>query len=190
MKNSKKKQSYSDLPFIDGKRIFLRGLLESDLEEDYLNWLNDAEVCMGNSHHLFPYNESMGRSFILEKGSSSNELVLAIVLKKNNHHIGNIALQAIHHVNRSAEFSILIGEKECWGKGYASEAGQLICTHGFNTLNLHRISCGTYKNNIGMQKLAESLGMLSEGVRRKAVFSDGEYIDILEYGVLKDEFCS
>ena len=42
--------------------------------------------------------------------------------------------------------------------------------------------------NVAMQKLAEYLGMVLEGRRRQAAFKDGLWLDIVEYGVLLDEY--
>jgi RimJ/RimL family protein N-acetyltransferase len=64
------------------------------------------------------------------------------------------------------------------------EAGKLIIEHGFKSLNLHRIYCGTSSQNVGMQKLAEKLEMIKEGIRKEALFNSGIYSDIIEYGIL------
>ena len=111
-------------------------------------------------------------------------LVLAVVLRDGDRHIGNISLQSIDPISRSAEFAIVMGDKATWGKGYGEEAGALIVAHGFRALNLHRIYCGTFESNQGMRKLAERLGMREEGRRRDAAFKDGEFVDVIEYGVL------
>jgi RimJ/RimL family protein N-acetyltransferase len=58
--------------------------------------------------------------------------------------------------------------------------------HGFKVLNLHRIHCGTASNNQGMQKLAEKLGMQKEGIRRDALFKNGKYFDVVEYGIIAE----
>lgn len=173
--------------FLEGKRLYLRGLEESDANGNYPLWLNSESVCKGNSHHVYPYSREDAVLYIRSVQGSRSNLVLAIVLKSQQH-IGNIALQSINHVNRSAELSILVGEMDAWGQGYAKEAASLICYHGFASLNLHRISCGTFATNIGMQKVAESLGMSKEGVRRKMIYKNGDYHDVFEYGVLRDEF--
>jgi RimJ/RimL family protein N-acetyltransferase len=39
-----------------------------------------------------------------------------------------------------------------------------------------------------MQRLANQLGMVEEGRRRHHLFLEGQWVDMLEYGVLKDEF--
>jgi ribosomal-protein-alanine N-acetyltransferase len=175
-------------PFLVGENIYLRPLDLNDLRGNYINWLNDSEVCKYNSHHFFPYTALNAEEFIKQAYHRKNKLILAIILKRKNIHIGNISLQNIHYINRNAEFAILIGEKQFWGKGYAKEASFLVIKHGFEELNLHRIYCGTTSENIPMQRLTQYLGMKREGSRREAFFKHGRFIDILEFGILKDEF--
>jgi RimJ/RimL family protein N-acetyltransferase len=158
------------------------------LEGNYIQWLNDEDVCKYNSHHVFPYQRENAVSYIKGVVNSQTALVLAIILQKGDTHIGNVALQDINYISRSAEFTIILGEKKYWGKGYAKESSLLITRHGFLALNLHRIYCGTSSENKGMQRLAACLGMSEEGRRRDALYKDGRYVDIIEYGVLRDEF--
>lgn len=175
-------------PFLSGKSIYLRPLEEKDIEGNYVKWLNDPEVCRYNSHHVFPYTYEGARDYIKTVSKSPSAVVLAIVLKENDIHIGNISLQDINYINRSAEFAIIIGEKKYWGMGYSKEAARLIVAHGFQELNLHRVYCGTSAKNIPMQKLAVFLGMKEEGLRREAMFKHKRFVDIMEYGLLSREF--
>ena len=174
--------------FLIGTRLYLRALAESDADGPYPGWFNDAEVCNGNSHHVFPYPREAALEYIRDAVKTRGALILAIVLREGDCHIGNIALQDIHPVNRSAELSIVIGERDAWGSGFAYEAAALLVAHGFTTLNLQRIGCGTFSENTAMQKLARRLGMQEEGRRRQAVFKDGRYVDVVEFGLLRDEF--
>ena len=91
-------------------------------------------------------------------------------------------------MNRSAEFAIILGDKEYWGKGIGKEASSLIVKHGFEQMNLHRIYCGTSEENIAMQKLAASLGFKEEGRSRQEMFKNGSFKDVIRYGLLSDEF--
>ena len=174
--------------FLSGERLLLRPLVEADADGPYVAWFNDAEVCRGNSHHVFPYTREQALGYIRQSAQSREMLVLAMVLKGDQRHIGNITLQGIHSLNRSAEFAIVIGDKTTWGKGYGYEAAALLFEHAFQTLNLRRIACGTFRDNEGMIKLAAALGMKQEGVRRQAVFKEGQYQDVIEYGLLREEF--
>lgn len=174
--------------FIEGKNVALRGLQESDLEGDYVEWLNDPEVCKYNSHGKFPYLKEQAQKYIQSTINSKNILVLAMVDKKTKKHIGNIALQSINWIDRSAEYAILLGDKKSWGKGFSKEASDLLLKHGFLQLGLNRIYCGTSEKNKAMQALAKFMKMKKEGVRRKAIFKEGQFLDVYEYGVLKNEY--
>ncbi|WP_196008112.1 GNAT family N-acetyltransferase [Clostridium tyrobutyricum] len=174
-----------DRIFIEGQNIYLRNLKKEDIYENYIHWFDDEQVCRTNSHHRFPNSEQDMIKYIENTSNSNFQLVLGIINKKNEIHIGNVSLQNINYINRSAEFAIIIGEKEYWGKGYGKECGKLIIEHGFSELNLNRVYCGTFSENIGMQKLAEKLGFNKEGIRCEAEFKNGKYVDIIEFGLLK-----
>lgn len=175
-------------PFLTGKAIYLRGLEEEDINGNYFQWFNDQQVCQFNSHGLFPNNLKRMKSYLDHIQGSRDILVLGIFDMKNDTHIGNISLQNIDWVSRNAEYAIIIGEKSYWGKGVAKEASDLILTHGFVALNLERIYCGTAEDNIGMQKLARYMGMQEEGVRRKAFYKNGRFKNLIEYGLLREEY--
>ncbi len=175
-------------PFLVGERIILRALCDADADGPYLEWFNDAEVCRGNSHHVFPYTQELARRFIQRARESREDLTLAIVMKDMTRHVGNIALQQIHPVYHSAEFAIVLGDRSVWGQGIATEAAVLLLAHGFEALNLHRVACGTFEDNLAMKALALRLGMKEEGRRREAAFKDGKYLDLIEYGVLAEEW--
>ena len=174
--------------FLTGPRVYLRPLRESDVDGPYLDWLNDELVCRGNSHHVFPYSREQALDFVRHATTNQQELVLAVVLRETDAHIGNVALSRIHPRNQAAEFSILMGDSRQWGQGFGLEAGRLLLEHGFTALNLERIGCGTFGTNEAMQKLAIALGMKQEGIRRAAVWKDGRRLDVVEYGILREEF--
>lgn len=174
-------------PFIEGTTVDLRPLLRQDIEGEYINWLNDAEVNAHNGHHVYPYNRELALQYIAGTADQRENLVLAVVTKAGLH-IGNVSLQNIDPIHRSAEFAILLGDKNYWGRGIGEEVARLILHHGFTVLNLHRIYCGTIASNEAMQKLAQKLGMREEGRRRESFFKEGSYIDVVEYGLLEKEF--
>lgn len=171
--------------FLIGENLYLRGLRPSDADGGYPSWFNDPEVCRYNSHHVFPYNRQKALEYIEYTQRTRDALVLAVVIKKDDRHIGNVSLQDISYINRTADFAVIIGEKECWGRGYSKEAARMIIDHGFSSLNLHRISCGTTEDNLPMQKLALAMGFKQEGIRKQAVFKNNRYLDIVEFGLLK-----
>jgi RimJ/RimL family protein N-acetyltransferase len=175
-------------PFLIGETVYLRLIQEEDVTEAYRSWFNDPEVCQFNEHHRFPMDRARMQEYFEVVIKPRNDLVLAICDKQIDAHIGNISLQSIDRTSRHAEYAIVIGNKNFWGKGIAKEASKLIIKHGFSELNLHRIYCGTSSANVGMQKVATSLGFKQEGVSREALWKDREYQDIIQYGLLASEY--
>lgn len=176
------------IPFLLGERVYLRPLCDEDISGGYPLWFNSASVCAGNSHHVYPYTEAEGMEYIRYASATKTDLILAIIAGSMEVHIGNVALQNIHPIYRSADFAIVIGEDRYWGKGYGYEAASLIINHGFMELGLLRIACATLDNNHGMQKLAVKLGMRLEGTRVAAAYKSGEFLNVVEFGILREEW--
>ena len=173
--------------FLEGDNIYLRPLELKDVEGNYIKWLNDEDVVKYNSHGRFPLNSQRLKGYVTMTKDSNNCVVLAIIHKKEEVHIGNISLQSINWVDSNAEISFVLGEKSFWAKGIMFEAGKLLINHAFNKLNLHRIYCGTSSQNIGMQKLALKLGMLKEGERKESIYKNGKFYSIFEYGIINNK---
>ncbi len=177
-----------NLPVLKGKNIYLRALSLKDAKGNYPHWLNDPEVTKYNSHGETCYTQKMAEEYIAMVAESDSYHVFAIIQNETDTHIGNISLQALDSKARNAEFAILIGKSSVYAQGIGEEAGRLLLTYGFSGLKLHRIYCGTSSENIGMQKLALKLGMKQEGIRRDALTKNGKFADIIEYGILEDEY--
>lgn len=173
--------------FLIGERVVLRPLREADVDGPYPGWFNDADTCAANSHHVWPYTREQALEYIRSVRQSRTDLVLAIEDSASGLHIGNVSLLSIHPVYRSAELAIVVGERDYRGRGYGREASALLVGHGFQAMNLRRIYCGTF-GQPAATGWAVSLGMREEGRRRSAAFKDGRWIDVVEYGLLAEEY--
>jgi len=171
-------------PFLQGNDIYLRALCKEDETQEYTDWLNNSQTCLYNSHHRFANTLSKTKEYIEYASSSRDNLILAICENKTGKHIGNVALQNINLIDSQAEFAILVGESSNHAKGVGTQAGKLIINHGFSAINLHRIYCGTSSQNIPMQKLAKKLNFIQEGINKDALFKNGNYVDIISYGLI------
>ena len=169
---------------LQGKTIYLRPLELIDADGNYPNWFNDPVVCKYNSHGDVLYTKEMAIEYINAVNAIETTKVFSICDVFSNTHIGNISLQSISTKNKSAEFAIIIGEKNFFGKGIGYEAGELILEYGFKKLNLHRIYCGTSQYNIPMQKLSLSLGMKAEGISVDAMIKNNLFIDMYRYAII------
>ena len=104
--------------------------------------------------------------------------------------IGGVDLQAIDQVNRTAELGIMIGDTESRGKGYGTEAVQLMCDWGFNAMGLNSIMLLTFAFNIAGQKAYTKAGFREFGRRRNVRWFAGQYWDDIYYDILAEEFDS
>ncbi|HBS47702.1 TPA: N-acetyltransferase [Candidatus Dependentiae bacterium] len=173
-------------PFLIGKNIYLSPLTKEDVNPEYVNWLNDFEVCKYNSHSIIPNNLRKTFEYVEDVEKSQTKIVFAIKWKENDKHIGNVLLQQIDWISRSAEIAILIGDKDYWNKGVGTECYNLLINYGFNSLNLNRISSGQFTENKSMIRICEKVGMEKEGILRKVFYKNGGYVDIVIYAIIKE----
>ena len=164
----------------------VRALAESDLDGPYPSWFEDQDVTLHSSHGKFFRTLEYFREYI--RNQYKDDRVVWAISHVDDGHIGNIALQEISMLNRTAELAILLGDKRHWGLGVGRLAGKQLLAHAFEKLNLERVYCGTAATNAGMKRLAESLGMTLEGTRRAHLFLGGRRVDVLDYGILRAEF--
>ena len=60
--------------------------------------------------------------FIHNQYNSPNNILFGIFVKDTNEHIGNIKIGPINFTYLRTELGIIIGEKNFWKKGFASES--------------------------------------------------------------------
>lgn len=163
---------------------------EDAQDKKYKSWFHNENVTKHNSHGLFPQTEADMKSFL--DGLGTERIVWKILVKDSVwqsegihpvNWIGNCSLQSFNWINRSAELAIIIGVPGQWGNGIGEQSCRIMLHHGFNKLNLHRIWTGTAATNIGMQKVAHKIGMVEEGRFKDGMFLDGDYVDVVCYGI-------
>lgn len=174
--------------FLKGKKLYLRSINEKDLEGKYFDWFNDYEVTRYMESGFFPNSQENMQEYLRCVGRNSNNVLLGIIDLKTGTHVGNVRLGPINWIHRTSYLGIIIGEKNFWGKGYATEAIKLVVEYGFNRLNLHKISAGVNASNVASLKAFEKNGFLIEGQRREELFVDGNYCDAMILGLNSKDF--
>ena len=91
--------------------------------------------------------------------------------------IGKTGLSAINHMHRTAELGIVIGEPDCRGKGYGTEATRLLLDYAFTTLGLHNVFLRVYAYNAPAIRAYEKAGFREIGRRRQAHRIGGQAFD-------------
>jgi ribosomal-protein-alanine N-acetyltransferase len=171
--------------FLEGEKVILRPLVETDITDTYLSWLNDEEVTMYMESGVFQNNMTGLKSFYDCISKSKNDVMFAIMAGKK--HIGNIKLGSINWVHRFADLGIMIGDKESWGKGYGTEACSLLVNYAFKKLNLHKVWLGVYANHEKAIQAYITAGFKIEGRMEKMYNFNGNYVDKVLMGITKEE---
>ena len=78
--------------------------------------------------------------------------------------------------------------RDCWGQGYATEAGAALLRLGFAELRLHRIFAQCHPANTGSARVMQRLGMRYEGCLREVEWNRGGWWDMLQYAILDHEW--
>jgi RimJ/RimL family protein N-acetyltransferase len=104
--------------------------------------------------------------------------------------IGVTGLRDISATQRSATLGICIGEKDCWGKGYGTEATILLLDYGFSVLGLHNVMLDTFSYNERAIRAYRRAGFREFGRRREAARLGTHVFDVVYMDCLASEFTS
>ena len=121
---------------------------------------------------------------------SRNLYHFMIRAKADDRLIGIAAVQRIEWANGNAFLRLGIGAAEDRGKGYGTQALQMLLRFAFAELNLFRVSAMVPEYNETAIALLEKFGFMQEVCRRKALERDGRRWDLYVFGLLKDEWQS
>lgn len=174
---------------IAGEHIRLRAISKDDLP-DFVTWINDPEVYC-NLTVFYPHSfeqEEKWYEEILTHPVEEHPLAIEIREKNAWKLVGDISFLNFDQRERSAEVSIVIGEKNARDKDYDTEAMHLMVRHGFLNLNLNRIYLRVFETNKRGIRCYEKVGFKHEGRLREARYQEGHYIDILMMSILKNEW--
>jgi RimJ/RimL family protein N-acetyltransferase len=103
------------------------------------------------------------------------------------HAIGNTNLFNVDLHNGTADFGILIGEPDAWGKGYGTEATRLMLDYAFDVLGLHNVQLQVYSNNERAVRAYQRAGFRRVGVRRAARKLGRERHDVIYMDAVASE---
>src|SRR5438874_7732932 len=91
--------------------------------------------------------------------------------------IGATGIHRISWLDANGTTGTMIGEKDCWRKGYATEAMRLRTRYAFRELNLHKLMTEVDVENEASRKALERNGYRSVGIRREQTFREGTWHD-------------
>jgi len=171
-------------PILQGERVRMIPPTPEMLPT-FIRWLSDTDVNrylgLGTPPSLAEEQEWYDRT-----ARSKDDLVWAIML--GDKLIGTSGIHRIDWRNRRAITGVLLGEKEEWGKGYATEAHALRTRYAFDELGLEKLMTEAFMENRGSIRALEKTGYRQYGTTRHHIFRHGRWHDFWLAELLRDEW--
>lgn len=174
---------------LEGKNIRLRLRDKEDLDFVYEFWNNVDWY--GRYEAIQPQMSKIELAKRIENPHESafNEVVQwtwFIIEKKDGTKIGAIIHFLVQPAGRvEVGYALVPGER---GKGYGTEALQMMVDYLFLAKNIERIEATTDTRNSASQRILEKVGFKREGIIRKSGFCRNEWVDDCLYGILREEW--
>ena len=165
----------------------LRGLEPGDIDS-LIRWVEDAAVTLYLSRvAAYPTSRNDGYRWLEELSGSHTDRVFGIETPAGRL-IGSVGLHAVRWIDRKAELALMIGERDCWNRGYGTWAVREILWLGFEKMKLQRIFLRVASSHHAAIRVYRKCGFRTEGLLRKDRYVGGGYEDTLMMSVLKEEF--
>jgi RimJ/RimL family protein N-acetyltransferase len=168
---------------LEGKTVNLRVVEKEDVTL-LVDWWSNPEFW---GEYFSPIQRTKAE---MEKFFESNPLEYRqfIIEKKDGTKIGGIAhFNVLAPYGKTVEmgYALLPSER---GKGYCTEAAQIMVDYLFLTKDIACIQATTDVGNVASKKVLEKAGFQKEGTMRKRFFSNGEWKDTVMFSILREEW--
>ena len=114
-------------------------------------------------------------------------LSLSVIEPGSGRCIGRVGLRGLDWQYRKVESLSYWIDPGSWNHGFATEASWFLCSAGFRSFGLRRIASQALEPNLPSQAVLRRLGFVAEGREREAVRVRGKSMDMLLYGLLREE---
>lgn len=169
-----------------GKKVLLRAIEEWDCKL-IVDMFNDPEVenlVVGWANPISLYSQ---KEWLKVHHSDQSNMRFVIETKEDGV-VGIVTLHQIDWKNRRAAHGLKIAARNCRGRGIGTDTVMAIMRYAFDELNLVRLEAGWFETNTASKTMYAKCGWTQEGIRRKYVYKNGEYRDLVLGGILAEEY--
>ena len=183
----------TDLPavFSTGRKTILRPINKTTDLPSIVRWVNDPEVQQYVAMFR-PSTLEQEKAWAEKLDNDEKNIVFAIETRplrgKSSRLIGLMGLHGINWKDRVAETGAMIGDKRYWGKGYGTDAKMQLINYAFNVLGLHKLTSAALAYNQRSLRYSLHCGYKVEGTRKRQIFKDGEYRDLIILGLFREDW--
>ena len=174
------------VPPIVLQRLTLRTLSETDADGPYLQWMRDPEILQYLEARFRTFTHDDLARYVQTMNADPRVFLFGILITDTAQHIGNIKLGPIDRNHKVGDVGILIGAKEHWGQGFATEAIRGLTKWATGSQGLHKLTAGCYHLNHGSIRAFLKAGWFEEGRRREQYQCGDQRVDGVLLAYLKE----
>jgi RimJ/RimL family protein N-acetyltransferase len=162
-----------------GEQVRLRPFRRTDLPR-VIAWRHDEELRRGALWGDAPFGTREAQRWLraVSEGTDPSRLTFAVELRESGRLVGLTNLTRIDRRAGTAYFGVVIGEKDCWGKGIAQETLRLVMRRAA-ALRLRKVLLEVASDNPRAIALYQRSGFQTEGVLRRQLPRGREFVDVL-----------
>ncbi|MFI7114369.1 GNAT family N-acetyltransferase [Nonomuraea sp. NPDC050227] len=177
---------FAEKPTLTGERVTLLPVGPEHVE-GLITLISDPEVQRLTGSHG-EVDHEVARQWYSTRGEHADRLDLAVMA--GGEYVGEVVLNELDRHNLSCNLRIALIGARVFGKGYGTEAIELVLGHAFATTPLHRVGLGVFTFNDRARHVYKKIGFVEEGVQRDTLLWEGEWHDSVTMSVLRPEWQS
>jgi RimJ/RimL family protein N-acetyltransferase len=171
---------------IDTRRLMMRHVVEEDAKDIYA-YCKHPEV--GPRAGWVPHTSIENTRELIAQVFIGQPHVFGII-DDSNRMIGSVGFLPDPHRPETNVFMLGFAlARECWGKGYMTEAARAVVAYGFDTLGVPLLTSNTYDFNAASQKVLKHCGFELEGMLHAGETRyDGKTFDLQMFYLTYERF--
>lgn len=171
-----------------GRKIYLRAPTLADAQGSWFEWFSDEEVTQFLGDRYWPNTVERQEAFFNSINNSESRMVLSVIDKETDEHIGVCNLSGINWVHRYADFALVIGDKRHRNGAVAIECTAMMLRIAFMRLNLRIVRGGYTTNNPYTEQLLRLFRFEIVGRFKALVHHNGQYFDAVLAQLDRDDW--
>ncbi len=124
---------------------------------------------------------------LVERSLADPEAFGLFVIEVDGSRVGTVDFERVNRRSRIASLGGMALHPDARGRGVATEASRLLQRHLIRDLGFHRLQLEVYAFNERGLSQAERAGFVREGVRRKAYWREGRWVDGILFGLVEED---